>query len=291
MKTTLEHLPESKQEQIRRIAGIIKEVVNPEKIVLFGSYAKGTYKEHQYIGGDGIRYEYISDYDFLVVTKNNIENTYVQESKISDRTDRFRPPVNLEIHEIDYINKGLELGEYFFVDIAKEGILLYDTGSAQFANPRELTATEKREKAQRYYDVWFPQAGEFIEGSKFYARRSNFKTSAFLLHQATESLYYAALLVFTDYKPKTHNLWKLRKKAKPHSEELFSVFRAETDKHDEHLFELLKRGYIDARYRTDYHITEEELTTLIARVVKMIPIVEQICWEKITSYDSAEPGK
>jgi hypothetical protein len=90
-------------------------------------------------------------------------------------------------------------------------------------------------------------------------------------------------LVFTDYKPKTHNLWKLRKKSKPHSKELFSVFRAETDKHEEHLFDLLKRGYIDARYRTDYVIRAEELSVLIERVKTMIPIVEQICKEQIVS--------
>src|SRR5690606_21617446 len=104
---------------------------------------------------------------------------------------------------------------------------------------------------------------------------------AFELHQATESLYYAVLLVFTDYKPKTHNLWKLRKKTKPYSRELFQVFRAETDKHEEYLFDLLKRGYVDARYRTDYVISREELSLLIERVALMVPIVERVCKERI----------
>lgn len=91
------------------------------------------------------------------------------------------------------------------------------------------------------------------------------------------------LLVYTDYKPKTHNLWKLRKKTKPYSKELFEVFQTETDKQEEHLFDLLKRGYVDARYREDYVITSDELSVLTERVGKMIPIVEKYCKEKIKS--------
>ncbi|WP_193311805.1 HEPN domain-containing protein [Agriterribacter humi] len=261
---------------------IIKEVVNPEMIILFGSHAKGTFVEHRYVS-KGTTYEYISDYDFLVVTKNNPEKAYVQESRVMDLAERFKPPVNMEIHEIDYINKGLGWGEYFWVDIVKEGILLYNKGTVQFVEPRELTNSEKKEKAQRYFDTWFPQGQKFLKGSKFYKNEGDLKIATFELHQATESLYYTTLLVFTDYKPKTHNLWKLRKKSKTYSEELFHVFRAETDNHEKHLFELLKQGYIDARYREDFTITEGELQMLIDRITLMIPIVEKICKEKTAS--------
>lgn len=284
MKTTLSFLPENKQHEIQRITEIIREVVDPEKIILFGSYAKGTWVEDRYTDKRGTLHEYISDYDFLVVTRGNPEKTYTQESKIMDRVDRYKPPVNLEIHELDYINKGLDEGEYFFVDIVREGILLFDKDSVHFASPRELTPQEKKEKAQRYFDTWFPQAEKCLKTSKFNLKEGDFKLGVFILHQAAESLYYATLLVFTDYKPKTHNLWRLRKKAKPYSKELFEIFRAETDKKEEQLFDLLKRGYVDARYRSDYTITSEELHTLIERVTLMIPIVENICKARISSF-------
>jgi HEPN domain-containing protein len=174
------------------------------------------------------------------------------------------------------------------VDIITDGILLYDAGKVEFAKPRELTFPEKKEKAQRYFDTWFPQAKTFLKGSSFYKSESEYKIAAFELQQATESLYYAILLVFTDYKPKTHNLWKLRKKTKPYSEDLFAVFRAETDKEEERLFDLLKRGYIDARYRSDYTILGEELGILIDRVNRMIPIAERICKDKIAFFDSMQ---
>jgi len=284
MKSSLSHLPKTSQQQILQIVEIIKEVVVPEKIILFGSYANGKQVEHKYQVKDGTTFEYISDYDILVVLKEIPEKLFNLESAIINKTQKYNAPVNLEIHEIDYINKGLEIGEYFFIDIVKKGILLYDAGSIEFAVPRELTPLERKDKAIRYFNKWFPQVEELIEGCKFYFHRNSLNIGVFELHQATESLYYTVLLVFTDYKPKLHNLWKLRKKTKPYSEELFLVFHAEMVEYDNHLFDLLKRGYIDARYREDYAITKNELKDLIDKVTLMTPIVEKICKEKIDSF-------
>lgn len=283
MKSSLSHLSQAKQEQIRQITEIIREAASPEKIILFGSYAKGKQVEHRYISKDGINYEYISDFDFLVVTKTNNIKEYELEDIINNRTERFEPSINVQVHEIDYINEGLEFGQYFFTDIVKEGILLYDTAIVTFATPRELSPKEEKEKAQNYFDIWYPQANEFlIDAGNAIARKSN-KNAAFYSHQATESLYYAALLVFTGYKPKTHNIWKLRKISKILSEELYLLFPIETDKTENHLFDLLKRGYIDARYKPDFSITGEELQLLFDRIKKMQAVVEKICREKIKS--------
>src|SRR5260221_13202046 len=281
MRMTVEHLPEEKRFEINRIAEIIREVVNPEKILVFGSYAKGTYVEDRYRAKDGITYEYISDYDFLVVTSGNAEKTYSQEARIMDRVDRFNPPVNLEIHEITYINRGLEWEQYFFTEITSQGILLFDTGNVHFIEPKVLTSEEEKERAKEYFNLWFPRNIGFMKSARFCLVENELKTGVFNLHQATESLYYALLLVFTGYKPKTHNLWKLRKKTMVYSEELFSVFLAEVDKQEEHLFDLLKRGYVEARYSQDYVITKEELSTLIERVTIMADLVRKICSVKI----------
>lgn len=281
MKTSLNHLPQGKRGQILEIVEIIKEVMAPEKIILFGSYAKGKFVQHRYTGKDGILYEYISDFDFLVVTKENNIKEYELEDIVNSRTQHFKQPINLQIHEIDYINEGLEFGQYFFADIVKEGILLYDTDIVHFAEPRELTPAEEKEIAQRYFDIWFSGGSGFLKGVHFYLSQGELKIGTFNLHQATESFYYATLLVFTGYKPKTHNLYKLRKQAKHLSEELFLLFPIETNKEEKSLFDLLKRGYIDARYKADFVISREELTRLIARIEQMQLIVEKICKEKI----------
>ncbi len=283
MKTSLSFLPENNQREILRIVDIIREVADPEKIILFGSYAKGKQTEHSYFGRDGIRYEYVSDYDLLVVTKNAIEKSYELEDKVTNRSRMYRSAVNMEIHDIAYINEGLEIGQYFFTDIINEGVQLFDKGTVQFAAPRVLTAKEQREISQHYYDIWIKRGKEFLIDSTNALNRGSLNNSAFHLHQSTESFYYATLLVFTGYKPKTHNLGKLRKQAKELSEELFLVFPVESSKKENHLFDLLKRGYVDARYREDYMITPDELRVLNSRVTEMRQIADKICRARIES--------
>lgn len=283
MKPSLDQLPANKQHEILAIVEIIIKVVDPEKVILFGSYAKNSYVENQYVEKNGTKSEYISDYDFLVVTKDSQDKPYKQETRILELAGHIEPPINLEIHEINYVNTGLEYGEYFWVDIIKEGIVLFDKGTVSFVEPRELTLQERKQKAQEYYDTWFPQAKENILDAEAIIARGNFKKADFELHQATESLYYAVLLVFTDYKPRIHNLWKLRKKAKTYSEELYLLFRTDTDPEEERLFELLKQGYVDARYKSKFSVSENDIRTLYARINQMVTTVEKICVERITN--------
>ncbi len=253
-------------------------------IILFGSYAKGTFVEHRYTAKDGTNYEYISDYDFLVVTEKNTIKEYELEDIVNSRTKRTRPDINIQLHEISYVNEGLEFGQYFFMDIIKEGILLYDTGKLQFTKPRELSSEEQNEIAQRYFNLWYESANGFLETAKYDLQKGLYKIGVFVLHQAVENFYNTVLLVYTGYKPKTHSLYKLRKNSKQLSEKLFLIFPIETNKEEQKLFDLLKRGYIDARYKSDFIITEEELSILIGKVEKIRDITRNICLVKIDSF-------
>ena len=284
MKASLSHLPESKQEEIQQIIDVIREVINPEKIILFGSYAKGAQVEDTYFE-KGIRYEYISDYDFLVIPKDNMIKEYVIQDKIVNRFRHLKTPVNIIVHDINYVNEGLSEGQYFFTDIIKEGVLLHDSDIFKFAVARELTFGEQKVIAERYFNQWFNIGQGFFNSAGFNLKHQQFNIAAFELHQAAEHFYNTVLLVFTGYKPKTHNLDKLRQYAKNLSEELFAVFPfPEKDESDKHLFDLLKRGYIDARYKDDYLITAQELGKIIERIQKLQSVVKDICINKINSF-------
>lgn len=284
MKSSLSHLPNIKQQQILQITEVIKEVAAPEKIILFGSYAKGNYVEHRYTGKDGIIYEYISDFDFLIVTKQNKIRDYELEDLILNKTQQFKIPINVQIHEIDYINKGLQFGQYFFTDIVKEGILLYDNNTLEFTNVTEISTRKLKEISNNYFNIWYNRHNEFFIDAKNAYQRKSYTKAAFELHQATESLYYAVLLVFQGYKPKSHNLYKLRKYSKQLSEELYLVFPLENDKNEKKIFDLLKSGYIDARYKEDFIVKKEDIDKIMDRVTIMRTVVEKICNEKISSY-------
>lgn len=284
MKTSLEHLPKDKQKELRSVADSIAQLVNPEKIILFGSYATGRWQEDVHKEGH-ITYEYISDYDLLVATRqgDNRPEHQIQELAEIKSQALTSIPVNVIVHGIDYVNRQIEEGQFFFTDIKKEGILLYDAGNVALAIQRELTAKERREIAQRDFDKYFKTGKSFLTHSILGKDTiHDLNVSVFQLHQSTEGFYNTMILVYTGYKPKTHNLSKLLKMSREFSPELSTVF-PNNSKNEIHLFTLLKKAYVDARYNDKYVITEDELTALIEKVKKLQEITEKVCKSKIAS--------
>lgn len=279
MKTSLSHLPISKQADIQHIVELILKKIEPEKIILFGSYATGKWVEDRYTEGH-ILYEYISDYDILVITKRGErkKDYEVQDQVIN--TFRPRTPINIIANDIDRVNQELERSQYFFTDIKKEGILLYDACNIPLAEARELSTTEKKQIAQDDYDQWYSLGKGFLDNAVYSFKKNEDRIATFELHQASEAIYNAVMLVFTGYKPKTHNIEMLYHYNKNHSKELAMVFPQNTEE-ENHLFKLLKSGYIDARYSKDFSITKEELQTLTHRVTQLRDIAEKICKARI----------
>ncbi|WP_341791679.1 HEPN domain-containing protein [Rickettsia endosymbiont of Gonocerus acuteangulatus] len=137
-----------------------------------------------------------------------------------------------------------------------------------------------KEIAQDYLEYWFGRGKGFLKGANNYLKDSENAIAAFSLHQATESFYSAILLVFSNYKPKLHDIEELGGMAGNYSSKLLQVFPIATPERKE-CFELLKKAYVDARYDKNYKITKEQLLYLIERIEKLKEITERICMARI----------
>lgn len=279
MKTSLAHLPERKQQVIADIVKVILERMQPEKVILFGSHATGKWVEDRYVE-NGITYEYISDYDILIVSSADEPRTEADISSFVDNRFSLDTYINIIMHDIDYVNRKLSDGHYFFSDIKKEGIMLYDADNIALVGPREKSEEEIKALAQQNYDYWSGSSKGFLNSAIRNKEVGEYKIAAFELHQATERIYNCVELVFTEYRPKLHNIKKLYGRVKRFSKELAMVFPQNTEQ-EAHLFDLLKRGYVEARYDPDYTITAAELTELIHRVRQLQDIAAVICKERI----------
>jgi uncharacterized protein len=111
----------------------------------------------------------------------------------------------------------------------------------QLAKPKALNAHERLALAERNFRNWFDSASEFWRVCRYCASRNQLKHAAFLLHQATERYYHAALLVFTGYKQRTHDIEALGKLAGEQHALLVDVLpKAEPE--DKRPFDLLKKA-------------------------------------------------
>ncbi len=289
MKKSLAHLPKHKRDELKRVKEIIlDECPTVLMIILFGSHARGDWVEDRHFE-DNILHEYMSDFDILVIVRSNqIVNSKDTWRRAETRARRFpnRTWTNLIVESIETVNNALARGHYFFTDIKKEGILLYDTGEFQLARRRKLDPKERRGMAKAHFKEWYTSAEEFYFGFGVYLEKRMLKRAAFLLHQATEALFGAILLVFTNYRPRLHDLEKLNHMVAGCDPGFLTVFPLATEEQRE-CFDLLKRAYVEARYNPGYKITKEQLEYLAQRVQKLQDLTKKICEARIESCLSA----
>ena len=237
MKTSLDHLPDSKRAQIQAISALLQAEAPVEMVILFGSFARGDWVEDPENG-------YFSDFDILVVvaTEEQARSTALWTS-LSQRAQLTagRAPVTLIVHDIKEINQEIRLGQYFFIDILREGVLLYTSRRHNLATPRALDPADRLRLGLVNFRYWFASANEFWRGSGYYAARGLGAHAAFLLHQAVGRYYNATQLVFTGYKQKTHNIETQADQAASLHPALAAAL-PRTAPEDDRLFDLLKRA-------------------------------------------------
>lgn len=294
MRNTLDHLPAIKRVELERVVKILHEEFEEalvlsskdwkkkgriQRIILFGSYAKGKWVDEPHT-----KKGYLSDYDILVIVN------YHQLTDMSEiwhnaedrllRHDGIRPVVNFIVHTMKDVNHELRAGQYFFSDIVREGIVLYElAGTSQFATPIPLTPEDALRIAEKHYETWMFNATEFVPGIELYIERNSVNKAVFLLHQYVECLYTTLLLTLTNYNPHSHNIKFLRSQCERIDERLIDVWPNERPwkRH----FELLKRAYIEARYSPHYEIKPEELKWLSERAKVLESLIGEICGERL----------
>ena len=288
MKKSLGHLPKRKRDELEGIAAIIREACDEvEAIILFGSYARGDWKEEADLEPDR-KSGHKSDYDILVVTKGRAtaENATLWRD-VTTQCDRSGSSTHVRIiaHDIQFVNIRLAEGQYFFRDIRKEGCLLYDSGNVKLARKRKLKPIEQKRIAQDHFDHWFKSATMFLDDFEHDLRKASedgdfLKKAAFELHQAAEASFKTILIVFTGYIPNEHYLGLLCEMAARHDAALRDIFRTETREEDE-LFRLLDYAYIGARYDPEFRISTDQLEYLSERVKRVLELTEKLCKAKI----------
>ncbi|WDE13653.1 HEPN domain-containing protein [Thalassomonas haliotis] len=193
MKASIAHLPDHKQQELQRAVEIIREEIDLELLILFGSYARGDWVED--LDPETLQYRYQSDFDY-----------------------------------------------------------------------------------------WFNQAKICLVGFNDALSHGFLNKAAFELHQTTEGLYGAILLVFTRYKPSTHDFTKLAKRVASVEPQFLAVFPQGAEEESAR-FKLLRKAYVDARYKPSYSIIKEQLTWLAERVEHLQLLTEKLCKEKIASFE------
>lgn len=304
MKTGTEHLPPQKQQEIDRILQLIFEefedalsLANHQwktrgkilKVILYGSHARGdwSYEPGSKVGKN-------SDWDLLIIVNDDRLTDYMaywanlaRRLRVEfERTHRLLSPVQFIVHSLDEVNDALSHGRYFFIDIRRDGIALYEANDTPLTEPKPKSASEAYDAAKVYFDEWYPNALEFFDDFVSNFERERLKKAALELHQCVERLYQAVLLVHTFYTPYVHDLVKLRGQAELVDPRLQAAW-PRTSSTEVDAFEKLQEAYVKARYIKEFQVSHEQLDWLGQQARILIDLVNSICQERLASLEAA----
>lgn len=296
MRRNIDHLPQVQQDELARVVRTLMTEFEEAtaratqpwrrngkiyKIILFGSYARDDWVDEPDNG-------YQSDFDLLIVVSHRdlteiADYWYVAEDKIL-RDPAVGRPANIIVHSIDEVNQALKRGEYFWVDIVRDGIALYELPQHELAAPMPASPADALEMANSYFSSQLTSLRNWLTTADWSLGQGSDRDwrnkAAFALHQATETAYACFLLVRTLYFPRSHNIKFLRSLAEDNEPRLIAAWPRET-KLDRRRFELLKRAYVEARYSANYEISREDLDALTGCVQRLRDLVEQVARERL----------
>ncbi|RWI49108.1 MAG: HEPN domain-containing protein [Mesorhizobium sp.] len=288
MKSSIDHLPPAKQRELKRAVEVLLEEFDDAlkegtadfkkrgrilKVILFGSYARGDWVDEPHTTKG-----YRSDFDLLIVVNNRRLTDFAGYwQTAADRLMReVSTPVSFIVHSRREVNTALREGQYFFVDIRRDGIVLYELDQEPLAEPRPMSAVEEYKLAKEHFEKRFRDSRDFAKGAAFYLSTGNPNLAAFSFHQSIEQAYSSLLLVLTNYSPPSHNIKFLRSLAEDQVQQLAEVWPRDQQRFVAR-FNVINEAYVKARYSKHFEISNEALTWLSERVTDLIDRIEKIC--------------
>ncbi|MEM9687301.1 MAG: nucleotidyltransferase domain-containing protein [Bacteroidota bacterium] len=295
----LSHLPGPKIKELETITERIVETGMVAMVMLYGSYARGDWKEmagkNEWFFNPDFRTGKKSDYDLLVLTKDERDCKDVKH-RISRMFVHAPTAVQVTVETLGFVNMHLREGQYFFTEIKEQGIILYAENSLGLATPEHLTAIRIREIAEQDFKQWFEQAQVNFRNSemnRLEAEQTNnakfLQKASFELQQCVENCYTAIEMVFSRNNPYEHRLIVLRMNATRYVPEIDRCFPQHTAK-ERNLFFHLDAAYIGGRYIDEKHykVTKAQLDHWEKEAGKLLEITEKACQKKIEELKAKE---
>jgi uncharacterized protein len=278
---TIPHLPAIKQRQLCAIVRIIRATADVERVILYGSHARGDWVDDPANG-------YLSDFDLaILITSPALAD---DEALWADCQERAREvagdtPVSLIVHTVDDVREPLAQGSSFFRDVLTEGVALYDAGRVAITVP-ELTPAMHHVLAEACLQRYFDHAAQLYRSFERNLAHGSHAIAAFELHQVAETISKAVLVVFTAYLPKLHDLDELGRRCTRACPNLGPVVPQDAPDR-KHLGGLLRAAYVDARYSFTFEISREHLEMLARYLRAFRARAERACQEHLAKLAAA----
>ncbi len=263
---------EQADERLERIIRQIVKTVDTEKIFRLSDVAEGA------TGG--------MQYDFLVLIANGAHLPLQEYKECIEADCAPIAPVSVIVHKANEIYPLLEKGHIFFSTVCTKKNLIFGDGRNKLPAPVKIPVEEITAKARINFQHGFSKAKIFLEGAHYYQVKKENEMAGFMLQQAAEHTYRSLIRALTGYKLVTHSLSRLMHFSTRFARELSNFFPRTTEE-DNRVFSLLQKAYVNARYKDDFEVGENDLSLLLERVSALQVCAQEVFEQKIKAFGKA----
>ncbi len=244
--------------------------INPAAIICFGHNSFATDIDNCFTTESVCR----QHYDILIITSD----TKLKSTEVIDTIRKFFPDdltTHILVHSESAVRAALLEHHPFFTIVLKEGTILYKASESHFEIPSNKPLLDEFKKARklREWERLFELSDRFLATASDAIGNEYFDIGVFLLHQTIEHLCIASAKAHVGYKLTTHNLSRLIAFVSCYISEVRDVFPNNT-KDEKELFDFLRKGYSDVRYKEFYRVPPSIAFSLLERVSEFRDIIE-----------------
>jgi HEPN domain-containing protein len=222
-------------------------------------------------------------YDFLALLPGNTPLRFSQYKTLVADACRALGCVVLWCNHLGAAYKLLREGHLFYSTVCMPERLVYDNCRLPLPGATSVDADTIIERSGTTFHHLFATAASFLDGARYYAVTSQWKTAAFLLHQAAEHALRAFIFSSTGYNGYGHGLDHLLRQCSYCAPQLNELFPQDTGD-NKRLFHLLNSAYTHTRYKPHYAISATELAILLERVAQLHTRVQHLFEQRLITF-------
>ncbi len=170
-------------------------------------------------------------------------------------------------------HEWLKQGHQFALNVWQKAVRWYDNGLITQASvptepkPADTAEMEKNRIAGKN------RAKEFLVAAELFVARKQYSMAAFMLHQCAEQTLITLVKAQTGYHANTHSIDRLLRLAELVSYQIRDRLPRNTE-YEKSRFNLLQKAYIEARYKSDFKVTETDIEYLLPAVRDIVELLE-----------------
>jgi HEPN domain-containing protein len=189
--------------------------------------------------------------------------------------------VTVVCHGESTIREEIHSNNGFFITVLSKGKHLYTgDGFLNIETIPKFNPSKSLEKAEKHYSHRISLVQGFWECARESLSRGNYAITTFLLHQAVEQSSIMLIRVHLSYRSEFHNLRRLLGLCKCFSDEPYNLLLGDNPA-NRRLFEILIKSYGQARYSSEFVVSQKDAQELFDMVSTFIELVKAMCRGKL----------